>query len=182
MHPDDRLSLEDERKRYELHRNDSRDRGYRTHLLKVLDPLRDYISKGVALDFGCGQSPATSEILQQRGFTVFRYDPIFAPDEALLQHMYDCVVCIEVAEHFFSPKREFSALYRLLKPGGWLAMSTKLRTPDQEIETWWYAKDPTHVSLYGRETVDWIEGAWGWKLFLSSGDVHLFQKGHLGMA
>jgi 2-polyprenyl-3-methyl-5-hydroxy-6-metoxy-1,4-benzoquinol methylase len=180
MYPDNRPSLEDERKRYELHRNDPCDTGYRNHLLKVLDPLRDYISAGVVLDFGCGQSLVTSEILQHRGFTTFRYDPLFVPNEAALYQTYDCVVCIEVAEHFVDPKREFSLLYRLLKPGGWLAISTKLLLPEQTIETWWYAKDPTHVSLYRRETINWIEGAWGWTVFSSSEDVHLFRKRYCG--
>jgi SAM-dependent methyltransferase len=110
------------------------------------------------------------------GSSVESYDPFFAPDNKLLQHEYDFVVCIEVAEHFFWPAKEFQSLYRLLKPGGWLALMTKLLTGDQSLQSWWYAKDPTHVSLYSRASLDWIEKRWGWRLHSSSEEIHLFQK------
>jgi cyclopropane fatty-acyl-phospholipid synthase-like methyltransferase len=110
------------------------------------------------------------------GYTAASYDPFFAPDEELLQRQYDFVLCIEVAEHFFAPSIEFNRLHQLLRSDGWLALMTKLVTAEQSLETWWYTKDPTHVSLYSRHTIDWIQKKWGWTLHSESNDVHLFHK------
>jgi 2-polyprenyl-3-methyl-5-hydroxy-6-metoxy-1,4-benzoquinol methylase len=110
------------------------------------------------------------------GYTVENYDPFFAPVEAALGREYDFVLCTEVAEHFYSPLGEFERLHRILKPGGWLALMTKLLEPGQSLATWWYAKDPTHVSLYSRDTLDWIRKRWSWALLSPCEDVYLFQK------
>ncbi len=176
MHPEFRLSASDERARYELHQNSPADDGYCRHLRRAITPLTSLVPSGSGLDFGCGPHPTASELLREMGYTVTNYDPFFAPDEGALEHRYDFVLCTEVAEHFYSPAGEFERLHRILKPGGWLALMTKLLGPGQSLATWWYAKDPTHVSLYSRDTLDWIQKRWPWLLLSPSDDVYFFQK------
>jgi hypothetical protein len=176
MHPGFRLSATNEQARYELHQNSPTDIGYCQHLRRAITPLVSLVASGVGLDFGCGPHPTASALLREMGYTVTDYDPFFAPDEGALQRAYDFVLCTEVAEHLYSPSVEFERLYQLLKPGAWLALMTKLLEPGQSLATWWYVKDPTHVSLYSRGTLDWIQRKWSWRLHSPADDVFLFQR------
>jgi 2-polyprenyl-3-methyl-5-hydroxy-6-metoxy-1,4-benzoquinol methylase len=176
MHPEFRLSASDEEARYRLHQNSPTDSGYCQHLRRAITPLTSLLPSGSGLDFGCGPHPTASELLRELGYEVTNYDPFFAPDTEALEREYDFVLCTEVAEHFYAPADEFERLHRILKVGGWLSLMTKLLTPEQSLATWWYAKDPTHVSFYSRSTLDWIQQKWSWILHSPSDDVFFFRK------
>ena len=152
------LTKEEERARYDLHDNNPDDEDYIAFLNRLVKPLLPKLSKGdVGLDFGCGPGPTLDRILEERGFSMSRYDPFYFPEEDVLQQCYDFVVCTETVEHFFDPRKEFSRLNGLLKEErSYLAIMTQLYHSDIDFLKWWYHTEPTHVMFYQRETFEWL--------------------------
>lgn len=176
LHPRDRLDPEAERERYELHENDPADPRYRSFLDRLCVPLVERLSSGAeGLDYGAGPGPTLSVMLEERGFSMEIYDPFFAPDPSVLQRRYDFVTCTETAEHFFRPDLEFGRLAGLLKPGGWLALMTRLRRENHSFEEWHYVRDPTHVCFYQKATLEWIATRHAWQLELPAENVAFFR-------
>ena len=175
--PWQRLSREAERAYYGLHENEPSDPRYRAFLDRLATPLASRLAKGAeGLDYGAGPGPTLSGMLQERGFDVQVYDPLFAPHGGALERTYDFVACSETVEHFFSPRKEFARLDRLLRPEGWLGVMTGMRPEGQGFATWHYARDPTHVSFYSHRTMRWIAAAFGWALHFPGRNVALFCK------
>ena len=173
----DHLSESAARARYETHRNDPKDPGYR----KFFEPLVDALSARLKapariLDYGTGTASALPGMLGERGYILRTYDPLFRPDVESLAERYDAVTCTETFEHFSQPAREFDKLQSLLRPGGVLAVMTLLLQPGQDFATWWYREDPTHVAFYEEETLRWIAGHWRWKIEILSSRLMLFSK------
>lgn len=104
------------------------------------------------------------------------YDPYFAPDTRVLARPYDFITCSETAEHFFHPGKEFARLDSLLRPGGWLGVMTEILYDDRHFTDWWYVRDPTHVSFYRPETLEWAGGHFGWTIEKPVRNVVLFYK------
>ena len=181
--PKDRLAPDEELARYETHENDPSDPRYRRFLQRLLDPLTPLLtpaSKG--LDYGSGPGPTLSVMLEEKGFRMRNYDPFFAPDLEVLESTYDFITCSETAEHFFAPGEEFERLDRMLRPGGWLALMTGILEDDSGFPDWWYARDPTHVSFYRRETLEWVASRFGWDLRTPAPNVALYRKPREGGA
>lgn len=157
MHAGDRLGREAERAVYALHQNDPGDPGYRRFLSRLAQPLLTRVRAGMqGLDYGSGPGPTLSVLLEERGLEMTIYDPFFAPDPRALSLRYDFVTCTETAEHFFAPGREFATLARLLRAGGLLAIMTEVLGDQRVFAEWAYARDPTHVCFYRRETLEWL--------------------------
>ncbi len=175
--PGQRLSPEEELARYRTHQNDSRDLQYRAFLNQLLEPLSKVLMPGMqGLDFGCGPGPTVSVMMRERGFLMRDYDPFFSADESVLGQKYDFITCTEAAEHFYYPGEEFERLSRLLKPGGWLGVMTRLYAMRPKLSEWYYVKDPTHVSIYTEKTAAWIAKKHGWTVSVSGANVILFQN------
>ncbi len=177
-HPADRLSMVEERARYETHENDPADPGYRAFLDRVAAPLVERLTPGmVGLDYGSGPGPTLSVMLEERGFPTALYDPFFAADRSVLTRAYDFLTCTETVEHFFYPAHEFAHFDALLKRPGWLAVMTQVLYDDAGFADWWYVRDPTHVAFYRPETLAWIAGRWGWELEMAGETVAIFRAG-----
>lgn len=173
----ERLDLKSETERYKLHRNSAYDQNYRAFLNQLLIPLGKVLKPGAqGLDYGCGPGPAISVIMQEHGFHVTNYDPIFLKNEKALEQKYDFITCTEVAEHFFNPAQEFERINQMLHPGGWLGVMTSLHLQGQGFESWHYAKDPTHVSFYSSKTIEWIAERYKWNAKIERENVILFHK------
>jgi hypothetical protein len=171
------LSSEAERAEYDLHRNDPEDAGYRKFLSRLFGPLRDRLPVGArGLDFGSGPGPALALMLADAGFDMAIYDPIYAPQDAVLQNRYDFIACSEVVEHFRMPGREFATLWQLLEPGGWLGIMTKLVLDRQAFSRWHYKNDPTHISFFSRETFSFLAEHLSAHLQFVGSDVILLRK------
>jgi hypothetical protein len=165
MAPAQRLDAESERARYDTHRNDPGDAGYRSFLDRLALPLMERVRPPArGLDYGSGPGPTLSVMLEERGYDVVVYDPLYAPDAGALRATYDFVTCTETAEHFFNPGMEFRQLTTLLKPGGWLGVMTELLHDNVEFSAWWYARDSTHVCFYQPRTFEWIAARYGLEL------------------
>jgi SAM-dependent methyltransferase len=144
----------EERAVYDLHQNNPADPDYRRFLNRLAKPLtRRLAKKGLrGLDFGSGPGPTLSAMLEETGYKMSIYDPLYAPDASVLERRYDFVTCTEAIEHFHTPAREWRRLLGLVKPGGWLGIMTRLVPQRGDFADWYYKNDPTHVSFFSRET------------------------------
>jgi len=163
---------------YATHHNDPTDTGYRSFLDRVARPLAERLPPGAhGLDFGCGPGPALVSMMCERGFPTVGWDPIHAPDPAMLRDRYDFVTCTEVAEHFFDPAAEFARIDGLIRRGGWLGLMTEPWSNATDWRSWRYARDPTHVCFYSDRTFRWLAARFHWTLERPDGRVALFSKG-----
>jgi SAM-dependent methyltransferase len=171
------LSLEDERAVYDLHENDAEDPGYRRFLSRLIAPLLEKLDPNQkGLDFGCGPGPALSDMLEERGHRVDLYDPIYCNDPSVFHKNYDFICATEVVEHMRDPHRDFSALFKMLKSGGWLGIMTKLMIDRRAFSQWHYIRDMTHICFYSRSTFEYLARRYNAELCFAADDVMLFNK------
>lgn len=166
--PADRPGREAERRRYELHHNAIEDAGYVAFLERLLDPVAELLTPGArGLDFGCGPQPVLAELARRRGFACDTYDPLFHPDPPQAPYRY--VLASEVFEHLHEPAREIERLVALVAPGGILGVMTERWRSREQLPSWTYLSDPTHVCFFHDRTMAWIAGAHG--LEIVAGDA-----------
>jgi hypothetical protein len=166
VHPAELPSAREEKARYDTHDNRVDDPGYRGFLSPAFQAVRERLPRGSeGIDYGAGPGPALAAMLEEAGYPTARFDPFYHPDPAPLRRRRDFVVCTETVEHFHWPGRDFARLASLLKgPGSHLVVMTSVLEPGQDLGTWWYARDPTHVAFYRPETLTWIARRHGWRL------------------
>lgn len=162
---------------YDLHRNDPQDAGYRRFLARLSEPLVALLpAQAQGLDFGCGPGPTLSIMLAEHGYPTQDYDPIYQPDASLLTRQYDFICATEVVEHLRQPAQVFDHLYRMLHPGGILAIMTKRVRDQQAFQHWHYIQDPTHICFFSDRTFSWITQRWPFVICHQSADVMILQK------
>lgn len=157
-----RLNTADEKARYLLHNNDVSDHGYQRFVEPIRTAVAERIPQGASgLDFGAGSGPVLAKLLEQSGYGMTLYDPIFWPNLEALERTYDFVVSCEVVEHFFEPYTEFARLKALVCNGGLIAIMTLLYDSRNDFQDWYYRRDPTHVVFYSQKTFYWIASHFG---------------------
>ncbi|MGE3758618.1 MAG: class I SAM-dependent methyltransferase, partial [Pseudobdellovibrionaceae bacterium] len=105
------------------------------------------------------------------------YDPFFADDMAAFSKKYSFVTCTEVVEHFNNPAQEFTKLAELLLPQGILGLMTEERPSAVDaFASWYYRRDPSHVSFYSDKTMNWIAQKWELSLVHRGANVWIFRK------
>lgn len=173
------VTLDAEKRRYDLHRNAPDDDGYVRFLSRLPDALIPKLQPGMhGLDFGCGPSAVLAGLLRERGFPMAVYDPFYAPDAAALERQYDFVTCTEVIEHFREPVSDFVRLFARVKPGGWLGILTSLwEGSPADFARWRYANDETHLAFYCPRTLEWVARRHGAALELPAPGVILYRTG-----
>lgn len=177
LDPAQRPTLDAERARYQQHRNDPSDIGYRRFLSKLTGPLlKRLATHRCGLDYGCGPGLALACMMREAGHETALYDPFFYPDITALQRTFDFITCAEVAEHFHRPAEEFARFDRMLRPGGWLAVMTCFQEDDDHFADWYYRRDLTHVVFYRESTLRHIARGFGWACEIPVKDVALMQK------
>lgn len=170
-------TLDEERARYDEHRNDPDDPGYRDFLNRLAGPLLTRLYPGAhGLDFGCGPGPALVRILEEAGMEMRCYDPFYDPDAGALKERYDFVTATEVLEHLHEPARTICLLDALVKPGGYLGVMTEFLTEDAAFANWYYRSDISHVVFYREETLRTIGKRMGWEIVIPRKNVALFRK------
>ena len=173
------LSPEDARARYDKHRNRPGQpgyEGYRKFLTRLVNVVVPRLAVGAdGLDFGCGPSPVMGNIMEQRGFTISNYDPLFVVDSAVLKRKYDFVLCSETVEHFTQPAEDWKLLVRSVKPGGLLAVMTQRLVEEKQFADWYYKRDATHVSFYAQTTMEWIAAQHGLEASLYPNGIAIFR-------
>jgi SAM-dependent methyltransferase len=173
--PHQQLSTQAEKAIYDYHQNQIDDAGYRRFLSRLAGPLLDRLpSHARGLDFGCGPGPLLAEMFSEQGHTMHTFDPFYANQPETLQSQYDFVTCTEVVEHFRRPQEEFQRLFGLLKPSGYLGVMTKLVIDTDAFSRWHYKNDPTHVSFFSEDTLQWLATTYQCRLEIISKDVIIF--------
>jgi len=166
-----------ERERYLSHNNQVWDRSYRQFLGKLWQELSPKLTPGMSgLDFGAGPGPALAAMMDEDGFKVTIYDPLFQPNTDVLQRKYDFITCTETVEHFKRPREEFNLLINLLRPGGWLGVMTGMLDNRNGFHGWYYHLDPTHIGFYSSTTMRWISEWLGCVVEMPVPNVALFRK------
>jgi SAM-dependent methyltransferase len=155
LDPAQRPSPEAEKHRYAQHNNDPDEPGYRAFLMTLAQPCINAVQQSArCLDYGCGPTKAMSRVFAGFGISMDSYDPFFFPGEP--EGLYHLIVCCEVFEHFFNPRRELDRIASLLAPGGILGLRTELWIDGIDWEDWHYMNDTTHVAFYHKNTIDHI--------------------------
>ena len=151
-----------EKVRYETHNNDVNDENYQQFVSPITSAiLSTYTPNDKGLDFGAGTGPVISKVLDDNNYSIFQYDPLFHNHPELLNDTYDYIACCEVIEHFYNPLEEFSLLKKILKTGGILYCMTDIYDESIDFHKWYYKNDPTHVFIYQKRTIQWIQQEFG---------------------
>lgn len=170
-------SPEDEKRRYDLHRNDPGDAGYRDYLNQLAAPLCARLRPGSrGLDFGSGPGPALAAMMEAAGHPTRIYDPFYAPDLSALEEIYDFVAATEVVEHLRDPRGTLERMWSLVRPGGWLGLLTQSPPPAEAFGRWTYKNDPTHLVFYPKAVFGRLAGAWGAEVEFDGRDAILLRK------
>jgi len=171
------LSPLEEKGVYDLHENDAQDPGYQKFLSRLSQPLLEKLgSKRKGLDFGSGPGPALPALLEKHGHQVVVYDPFYANTPSVFDRQYDFITASEVVEHLRTPGQVFATLFKLLNPGGWLGIMTKLARDRTAFSQWHYIRDMTHICFYSRSTFEYIARRFNAKLTIVGNDVILLKK------
>lgn len=142
---------------YEKHKNDVNDIRYQNFTSPITNSiLSTFTSNDLGLDYGCGTAPVISKLLKDKGYQVELYDPYFHSNEKYMNYQYDYIFSCEVFEHFYNPKQEIEKLLSILKPTGSLLVMTLIYDFEVDFKDWYYRKDPTHVFIYTKKTVQFI--------------------------
>jgi SAM-dependent methyltransferase len=172
-----RLDELSEKAHYDHHENDPYDQGYRKFLSRLALPLLDRLAPGCnGLDFGCGPGPALAHMLREAGHSVALYDIYYHPDNDALNKNYDFVTATEVIEHLFEPDKVWSQWLKMVKPGGWIGIMTKMVTDIEGFARWHYKFDPTHVIFFSRATFRYLAERDQLELEFIGNDVILLKK------
>jgi len=75
------LSVEEEKTRYQKHKNDVNDLRYQKFVSPITNAVqKDFPSKDTSgLDFGAGTGPVITKVLSEKGYHLNLYDPFFYP-------------------------------------------------------------------------------------------------------
>ncbi|MFC6635395.1 class I SAM-dependent methyltransferase [Microbulbifer taiwanensis] len=175
--PEFHLSPDEERAYYDLHENSLQDEGYRRFLGRCVTPLLNELRPGSeGLDFGCGPAPLLAQMLTEAGHRVELYDTYFAPNAGAMRREYDFIVSTEVIEHLSAPREELQHLWGILRPGGMMALMTKLVLSPERFTNWHYIRDPTHICFFSQQTFRWLAGQLQAELQFADSDVILLRK------
>ena len=176
--PGQLLPAEEEKKRYDLHRNSPGDPGYRRFLSRMFIPLQRLLTPGSdGLDFGSGPEPTLSGMFEEAGHFMVTFDHFYEHVPTVLERQYDFITATEVVEHLHDPGKELERLWACLKEGGWLGIMTAFAVPQDAFPRWHYKNDPTHVRFFSPRTFAWLGLQWNAAVTFADGDVVFFRKG-----
>ena len=102
------------------------------------------------------------------------YDLFYQPDESVLEKEFDFIVTTEVVEHLSQPLEVFKKLLSMLKPGGMLAVMTRLHNDSIYFKGWHYKNDPTHIGFFSVETFEWLSDHLGLNHREIERDIYVF--------
>src|SRR5207253_8206909 len=65
---------------------------------------------------------------------------------------FDCVICTEVLEHCPEPRETMAEIARVLKPGGWVFLTTPFLRPLHEMPSDYYRYTPSGLGRLAETT------------------------------
>lgn len=101
---------------------------------KLIAFLQDYQSDGYTLDIGCGNQQYRDIFPNSVCVDIDenRCPDLVADIHRMFQFAndtFDCILCTEVLEHCYDPWKAAEEMFRVLKPGGILLLSTRFMYP-----------------------------------------------------
>ena len=136
---------------------------------------------GEFLDYGGGYGILT-RLMRDNGYNFFWYDKytknLLAKgfEGELSNKRYDAVTSFENFEHFEDPLSDIEKIFSI---SDFVLFSTDLVTvPAPTTEKWWYycLEHGQHVSLYSRQSLEYVASKYKYN-FLSNGlNTHIFSK------
>jgi SAM-dependent methyltransferase len=173
--PEDQVSPEKEKARYQTHQNDLGASGFRDFLMKTVSEIGKRLPKGSRiLDFGSGPEPSMSNLLVAGGYEVVGYDPSFQPQPP--EGTFDLVLAHEVFEHLREPRVEVERILNWLRPHGTFVIRSELRPGREAFADWWYARDFTHILFPSEATLQWMAEEWALTFELWSSVLWTFRR------
>lgn len=171
------LSANSEKSEYDLHQNNPNDLRYRRFLSRLVEPLQAQLQpEDKGLDFGCGPGPTLSVVMAESGWQMDLYDPFYCNNRTVFDRQYEFITATEVIEHLYQPGTCLSEVWAMLKPGGMLALMTKLLIDKEAFMNWHYKNDPTHVCFYSQQTLMYLAKIWQANIEFVASDVIFFHK------
>ena len=147
------LAPADERRRYDLHHNEADNAGYARYLATMADVVATLAPPSSrVLDFGSGAHAVLAAILRDRGYAATAYDPVYGIGSEARGGVYDVIVLCEVIEHLRDLRAELCALGPCLAPGGHVVVRTQPYPSADQVRTFWYSRDPTHINFFAPRT------------------------------
>jgi hypothetical protein len=172
-----RLSAEEELKRYNLHQNSPDDKRYKKFLSRLFKPLNEKLSPcSYGLDFGSGPGPTLHGMFKDCGHDMNIYDCFYADDRSVFEFTYDFITATEVVEHLYNPQKELDRLWLCLKPGGLMGIMTGFVESKEAFKNWYYKNDETHVTFYSEKTFKWLQRKWRASLEFVDKGVVIFRR------
>ncbi len=171
------LERDEEQVRYELHDNSIRSEGYLNFLYRLINIVKREIqnTNENGLDFGSGPYPMMLELLVEEGFkNSVGYDPFFNKNEKVWDQKFKFITVCEVIEHVVSLHPTIEKLLSVLEDDGVMIFSTGIKPSD--VKSWHYIVDPTHISLFGEKTFDWMSENFGLNYKIEGKDLITFWK------
>lgn len=166
---------------YDQHENNPDDSGYRAFLNKLVSPMNRHLkshhfpANAKGLDFGSGPGPTLSLMFSELGYEMNIFDIYYANKPEVLKRSYDFISSTEVWEHLSKPKEIINDLFCLTKERFILGIMTK-RIPQTSFERWHYIKDPTHITFFADQTLEYIASKYDCELQLPESDTAIFIK------
>lgn len=152
------LSVDDEKKRYNLHDNSASNNGYVKFLSQIVDVLMPLSRPEIkVLDFGCGENAVLCQLINNSGIDCYGYDPLYQrplPDV----NKYDVIILCEVIEHLRNINTELERINTLLRDDGIIILRTQIYGTPSSFPSWWYAQDPTHINFFNRQSLNKAAG------------------------
>lgn len=151
---DGHITVEEEKRRYELHENSPDHEGYCRFLNDVVSVVSKQTAvSGRILDYGSGRNAVLTRLLRDRGYDCTAYDPLYRIGKGALDRTYDTVVLCEVIEHLRDLKKELMNIKKAAGTAGTIMIRTQLYPSLERFEGWWYKSDITHVNFFSRKTI-----------------------------
>ncbi|MBN1575706.1 MAG: methyltransferase domain-containing protein [Chitinispirillaceae bacterium] len=171
------LSLEQERRRYDLHDNTETNTGYVRFLTQVADIVETVcLSPGRILDYGCGRDAVLTTLLRHRGRACDPYDPLYDYAPPAGGARYDAVILCEVIEHCRDVQCSLREIRELLDERGIVVVRTQVYPAVRELSRWWYAHDMTHVNFFSRPALEFAAALLGRTLeATAAGDIFVMR-------
>lgn len=171
------LSIEDEKKRYDLHTNSPNDKYYIEFLSRIIDPIQKQLKSGArGLDFGCGPGPILKKLFSIHKIEIEEYDLYYNDNKDLLSNSWDFIVTTEVMEHLKDPLSIIEKLWALINKEGLLAIMTSIFTEDLNFASWYYKGDPTHITFFTKDSFLWLSEKLDCKIEFFDKDIIIFKK------